>query len=299
MSNRSLFGVYKMADFGYNKSGDVMNWFKMINEATAYIEEHITEDINLEDISKKLNVSYHYFVKTFSMITGYTLKEYIRNRRITLASYDVSNTDDKIIDIAFRYGYGSNESFSRAFKKIHGINPLLARHNHVTIYTHFPILKYDIPEVNMISLRYDILKDVKYSFVGQSIYVIEDNYEKTQTLQKQFVNEFIANHKSDSTLYKVHHNLSFDNYRYDYLVGYLKEEYNPNDDTLKTLDIVAPKAVRFLSRGITLDLIPKIKSVIYDEWSKNDFIASSICEIEYTTKLKDDTYDFIYIVSIK
>jgi AraC-like DNA-binding protein len=99
-----------------------VNWFEMVNKATKYIEAHITEDIILEDIAKECNVSYYYFVKTFTMITGYTLKEYIRNRRITLASYEVSNTQHRILDIALKYGYSSNESFSRAFKKIHGIN---------------------------------------------------------------------------------------------------------------------------------------------------------------------------------
>lgn len=129
-----------------------MNWFEMINRATAYIETHISEDIVLEDIAKECNVSYYYFAKTFTMITGFTLKEYIRNRRITLASYEVSNTNHRILDIGIKYGYSSNEAFSRAFKKIHGINPSDARKNNVTIYTHFPVLQYEIPKQNILSL---------------------------------------------------------------------------------------------------------------------------------------------------
>jgi AraC family transcriptional regulator len=274
-----------------------MNWFELINYATSYIEDHLSEDIKLEDIAKECNVSYHYFTKTFSLITGYSLKEYIRNRRITLASYDITNTDNRIIDIAIKYGYSSNEAFSRAFRKIHGINPSEARRSQISIFTHFPVLHYDIPKPNIISLQYDIIHNIDYQFIGSSMYVVEEDYEETQQRQLDFVNEFQAQYPSTNTLYRVHHNLSYDNRKYDYMVGYLKEEYS--DPALQTFHIQANKCIRFLAKNTTEDLIPKIKTIIYDEWEKNKFYSNGICEIEYIQKNEKDKIDFYYIVSIQ
>lgn len=275
----------------------IMNWFRLINKATSYIENHISDKIVLEEIAKHCNVSYHYFSKTFGLITGYNLKEYIRNRRITLASYDISNTDERIIDIAFKYGYSSNEAFSRAFKKIHGINPSKARKNHITIYTHFPVLKYDIPKPNMISLRYEILDNLEFNFVGVTNYIIENDYQTTQDYQSDLVNQFKSENKLDKTLYRVHYNLSYDEMRYDYLIGFLKEEEESIKDLVE-LNVKVKKAIRFISKNTKEDIIPKIKTIIYDEWKKNDFLADSICEVEYFLRNDNETIDYYYIVSI-
>jgi len=277
-----------------------MNWFQIVNQATDYIEIHITEDIDLEDIAKQCHVSYHYFTKTFSMITGYTLKEYIRNRRITLASYEVSNTDHRILDIGIKYGYSSNEAFSRAFKKIHGINPSNARRNNVTIYTHFPVLQYEIPKQSILGLRYEIIQDIEFSFVGRSVFVKEKEgqYDEAQAYQSDFLMSFQSSYPSKQTVYRVLYNLRFDYSSYNFFVGYDSQNYEQLDD-LEILNISAPKAVRFISSGIDRDLIPDIKLIIYNEWQKNDFVADLICEMEYVIEHANGKVDFFYIVSIK
>ena len=274
-----------------------MNWFKLINQATSYIEDHLSDDINLEDIAAKCNVSYHYFTKTFSLITGYSLKEYIRNRRITLASYDLTNTDARIIDIAVKYGYSSNEAFTRAFRKIHGINPSEARRSKISVFTHFPVLQYDIPEPNLISLQYDIMEFVEYHFVGETTPIVEDNYEQTQAYQSRLVEAFKESYPSSATIYRVHHHLSYDNMKYDYLIGYRQEDYA--NKTLQTIQIKADKCIRFISNNTKEELIPKIKTIIYDEWEKNKFYSSGICEIEYIEPNDNGTINFYYIVSIQ
>ena len=62
------------------------------------------------------------------MLCGFTLGDYIRMRRLALAAEDLMRTDDKVIDIAYRYGYDTPESFSRAFTRFHGVTPTQARH---------------------------------------------------------------------------------------------------------------------------------------------------------------------------
>jgi len=67
----------------------------------------------------------------FSAITGISLSEYIRRRRLTLAAFDIQKSDLRIIDVAIKYGYESADSFSRAFHKTHGIKPSEARNHGV------------------------------------------------------------------------------------------------------------------------------------------------------------------------
>jgi len=281
-----------------------MNWFEIVNRATKYIEDNITGDFELHNIAKECNVSYYYFSKIFSMMTGYGLKEYIRNRRITLASYEISHTYARIIDIAFKYGYSSNESFSRAFKSIHGINPSEARKNKITVYSHFPVLTYQIPDRNLISLRYDLIENQDFVFVGKIKKIKEYDYENTQNEQTAFDNALISElHLSDlflekHTQYKVLYNLTDDTKKYDYLTGFAKGDL-PDMSGLVEVSFHVNKAIRFISKSMKPDLLRMTKDIIYDEWQKNGYKIDGVCEIEYTIKDSKGDMDFYYIVSIK
>ena len=70
--------------------------------------------------------SYH-FHRTFSLMTGITAIEYIRNRRLSMAGQELSISGSKVIDIALKYSYESPESFTKAFTRFHGITPNVAR----------------------------------------------------------------------------------------------------------------------------------------------------------------------------
>ena len=94
-----------------------MNWSESIKVAIDYIEDNLTNDITINDISKKCYISPYYFQKGFAMLCGYSVSEYIRNRRLSLAGLELLNTDNKIIDIALKYGYDSPDSFTKAFKR--------------------------------------------------------------------------------------------------------------------------------------------------------------------------------------
>ena len=98
-------------------------WNEGITNAVAYIEEHLTEEIDINKVADQAYVSSFYFQKIFNVLCGFTVGEYIRNRRLTLAAQELSSTDIKVIDAALKYGYDSPDSFTRAFAKFHGISP--------------------------------------------------------------------------------------------------------------------------------------------------------------------------------
>lgn len=104
-----------------------MDWISGIQRAIDYTEEHLTERINYEAVAREAASSEFHFQRMFSLLLGYTLGDYIRMRRLSLAADELTRTDKKIIDIALGYGYDSPESFSRAFTRFHGITPSEAR----------------------------------------------------------------------------------------------------------------------------------------------------------------------------
>lgn len=104
-----------------------MEWIQVINRAIIYMEEHLLEDIQVADIAKHVHISLFHFQRSFNMLTGMTSAEYIRKRRLSLAGEELTRPDVKVIDVAFKYGYDSPESFTRAFAKFHGITPREAK----------------------------------------------------------------------------------------------------------------------------------------------------------------------------
>lgn len=104
-----------------------MDWITGIQRAIDYIEEHITGELNYEAIARESFSSSFHFQRCFSILCGYTLGEYIRFRRLTLAGAELANTAERVIDVAYKYGYENPESFAKAFQKFHGITPTQAR----------------------------------------------------------------------------------------------------------------------------------------------------------------------------
>lgn len=104
-----------------------MDWITGIQAAINYIEDHLTEELDYEMIAKKSFSSSAHFQRIFSILCGYTLGEYIRNRRLTLAGADLASGKKKVIDVALKYGYDSPDSFTKAFQKFHSITPSQAR----------------------------------------------------------------------------------------------------------------------------------------------------------------------------
>lgn len=104
-----------------------MDWVKTINNAIAYMENHLTEDITLTDIAKSVSISAFHFQRSFSLLTGMTPAEYMRKRRLSQAGAEIANGSERVIDIAMKYGYDSPESFTKAFLRLHGSSSMQVR----------------------------------------------------------------------------------------------------------------------------------------------------------------------------
>ena len=116
-----------------------MVWMEAIDAAIQYVEEHITDELTVDMIAKHVNISSFYFQKGFAMLCGFTISEYIRNRRLALAGNDLATGDEKIIDIAMKYGYDSPDSFTKAFSRFHGVTPTIAHKDKVMLKAFAPL----------------------------------------------------------------------------------------------------------------------------------------------------------------
>ena len=111
-----------------------MNWIQSLSEAIRYIENHLTDEIGVEDVASRTYTSSSHFQFVFHVVTGITIGEYIRNRRLSLAAQDLLRPDSRIIDVAMRYQYDTQESFSKAFTRFHGVPPSKAPQGKIRLF---------------------------------------------------------------------------------------------------------------------------------------------------------------------
>ncbi|MCL2774181.1 MAG: AraC family transcriptional regulator [Oscillospiraceae bacterium] len=100
-----------------------MSWIEDTQKAINYIEDNLLEDVSVENAAKYIYSSIDRFQKMFLIVTGYSVSEYIRNRKLSLAGQELAGSRSKVIDVALKYGYETPESFTKAFTRFHGFNP--------------------------------------------------------------------------------------------------------------------------------------------------------------------------------
>lgn len=132
-----------------------MSYIKRINKVLDYIEQNITYEISYKEISCIAECSTDSFQRIFSYVTDLSIADYIRNRRLTCAAFDIINSNKKIIDIALKYGYSSPDSFTKAFHRLHGILPSEVRLKPTKLKL-FPKLELQKPDNNLIPVEVNI-----------------------------------------------------------------------------------------------------------------------------------------------
>lgn len=153
-----------------------MEWMTRLNEAVTYIEQHMKDEIKLEEAARIACTSSYNFQRMFSYMTGISISEYIRKRRMSLAAEDLQLKTDKIIDIALRYQYASPTAFNRAFRSVHGIAPSLVRSEHPALKL-YPPLHFQLDIAGRQELNYRIVKKKAFRIVG-AVHEMEKELEK-------------------------------------------------------------------------------------------------------------------------
>lgn len=153
-----------------------MDWLERMNGAMDYIEAHLLDEIDYEQLAQKALCSNHHFQKMFSFITDVSLSEYIRRRRLTLAAFELQNSDIKIIDLALKYGYDSPVSFARAFQNCHGIVPSHAKDKGIQLKA-YPRMSFQLTLKGEIEMNYRIEEKSAFKVHGVDFVVKNTNEE--------------------------------------------------------------------------------------------------------------------------
>lgn len=263
-----------------------MNWSESISRAIEYIENNLTNDINIEDISKYAYISPFYFQKGFALLCGYSISEYIRNRRLSLAANDLLSTNERIIDIAIKYGYDSPDSFTKAFTRFHGSTPSSVRKGGKI--KEFAPLKINIILKGGYTMEYKIVEKEAFKVVGlRDSFKYETAYQDVPKIWKEFFMKSAFNKINAKYAVNIDTNIGCDSF--DYIIG---DDYNSELKIPKNFEVIEiPKFtwIIFPCTGKSSIKIKETNEKIFKEWlpNSNDYEIAAGYNIEMYSNPKN------------
>lgn len=278
-----------------------MEWTEAISKAIQYIESHITEDISANDIAKEVYISSLYFQKGFSMLCGFTISEYIRNRRLSLAGNELATSDKKVIDIALKYGWDSPDSFTKAFTRFHGVTPSMVQKNIGMLKTFAP-LKIKLSMEGGYVMDYKIVKKEAFTVLGAAkTFSYEDANSKIPEFWKAHYSSGNGKYVCGMFGINVDEQMEWDTF--EYLIA---DIYNPVKDIQEgfiTKTIPAFTWAVFPCKGPVSDTLQDVNTKIFSEWlpSLKDYeFAAGYCIEMYddASKYQNGTQDENYYCEI-
>lgn len=158
-----------------------MEWLIRMKEALDYMESKMEEPLLIDDIAKVAYSSPFHFQRMFFKLTGVSVADYIRRRRLTLAAQELAISKVKVLDVALKYGYESPESFAKAFRKAHGIAPSTARESGIQLKA-FPRLSFHLALKGDKEMEYRIVEKEEFTVIGKSIQVTTRDGENNREI---------------------------------------------------------------------------------------------------------------------
>jgi AraC family transcriptional regulator len=178
-----------------------MEWSERMNAAIDYIEENLTGEIDFNKAAEKATCSLFHFQRMFMVIIGVTPGEYARRRRLTLAARELLSSNTKVINVALKYGYDSPDSFTRAFRNLHGVTPIAAREPGVTL-TAFPRISFSIILKGGNDMDYRIIDKPAFDVIGKAEKFTTEGGENLIKIP-QFWDEFVSDINGEKVLMEI------------------------------------------------------------------------------------------------
>lgn len=261
-------------------------WSQGIQNALEYIEENITDKLEIKDIASKAYVSAFHFQRIFSVLCGYTVAEYIRNRRLTLAGQKLAASNKRIIDIALEFGYDSPDSFTRAFTKFHGISPSAAKQKGAKLKSFAPLrIKLTLEGGTM--LEYKIVTKAAFTVMGKvKKFGFGNSYEEIPKFWDEHMKS--GDSKIVCGMYGVCYDGDESGFEYLIADNYIPWNEVPNGYITKTI----PEGMWavFPCRGPLPEALQEVNTKIWNEWLPNskEYKLSGNYNIEMYTPLCED-----------
>ena len=236
-----------------------MDWITGMQKAIDYIEANLTEEIDYEKVAAESFSSSYHFQRVFSILCGYTLGEYIRLRRLSLAGAELANGKGKVIDIALKYGYDSPDSFAKAFQKFHGITPSQARADGSKLKS-FSRLSIKISLEGGSIMNYRIVEKDEIILTGYKRHFTGVPGERMEQEKEMYITtrplQYILQGLSGNFAETIDIITNIDDDGYDFYIASQLNEYNLNH-----LDVVLGKDFSDYYENIT---IPKCTYAVFE-----------------------------------
>jgi AraC family transcriptional regulator len=246
------------------------------------MEENLLSEFTCDTVAEYVNISSFHFQRTFTILTGIPVGEYIRNRRLSLAGQDLLDSRSKIIDVALKYGYETPESFTKAFKRFHGISPMQAKKERAGLKS-FNRLHLKLTMDGGSTIDYSIVKKEAFEVVVTSRNFLNENCGVEIPL---YWNEY----RKSGLLDKVCGEFGIRIFReagykeFEYCIGCRTECAREITKLYKKMIIPAYTWAIFKCTGPMPEAIQRMWGRIYTEWlpqARYDFLGT--CDIECYT----------------
>ncbi len=153
-----------------------MDLLDKMNDALDYIEMNLLGEIDIEEAARRAFCSGFNFQRMFSFIADVSLADYIRKRRLSMAAMELLSTDERVVDVAMKYGYESPVSFARAFAAVHDVNPSEVKKKGAKIKA-YPRITFEISIKGAKAMNYRIEDKGQFRLVGYKERIGMDNGE--------------------------------------------------------------------------------------------------------------------------
>lgn len=275
---------------------------KELNQAIDYIENHLSEDLSLEDISNFIGISDYHFRKVFYYLSGLSLSEYIKYRKLSEANKDLLD-GESVTDVAFKYGYQSIDGFTRAFKSWSGSLPSEVTKTGVS--KSFPKLSFyidvkggknmDYNIINMPAFKFaGVSKRVPMQFEGENNAIIELAQSITEEQRNEMHNLMNMDPKEIVNVsYEHDHNFMKDEGELTHLIGVLTSEKNVSN-RLDVIEVPSYTWAVFPNEGPFPETLQNTYARIYSEWlpvSDYEVIQAPVFSF---TKMAEEKENYAY-----
>jgi AraC family transcriptional regulator len=252
--------------------GNFMEWLMRLNRAIQYIEGNLTSEVNVNVAAREAASSVFHFQRSFMMLTGVTVAEYVRRRRLTLAAQELASSDGiKVIDVALKYGYETPESFTKAFSRLHGLPPSQVKQKGVSLKA-YPPITFTLSIKGAVSMNYRIVEREGFKLAGKSLKVTTVDGENFKAIPS-----FWTQCNKDGTSHKIcgvnpekpmlgvcMNDYDKDMKNFTYVIA--AEADGKDAQGLEIFDVPASTWAVFESRGPMPTAIQEVWNRIYQEW---------------------------------
>ncbi|MBN2794275.1 MAG: AraC family transcriptional regulator [Clostridia bacterium] len=252
-----------------------MEWMKSFRTAIEFMENNLLESITAEQVCEVVHISPFYFQRSFKIVTGYSLSEYIRYRRLYQSALEIIARDKKIIDLAYTYGYETPESFTKAFTRFHGISPSQVKLNSNRIKPFLP-MSIELSIKGGQNMNYTVERLRGFRVIGfKGTYSFESSYSEIPKSWAEFNEKWEKKTYSKEVLstiqacgigeYGVCLESDMDAGIFDYMIA---GTYNGEDipDGMTVYEIPEMEWAKFKCTGPMPGALQRVNTYIFKEW---------------------------------